>query len=206
MNRYLGVTMGVSRQLGRVLEGRWPERLRLLDVGAGGADILATLGRRWARRGGRFEGAALDLGRATSRIAAAEFTADDGKLCVRAICGDARALPFPDVRFDVTICSTFLHHLEEDDAVHALREMARVSALGMVVTDLRRGRPGLLAARMLANTLWRRHRYTRHDAPASMRAAYTMAEVRQLAERAGLSVTVEPQLWFRWALRWRRPR
>jgi hypothetical protein len=56
MNRYLGVTAGVARQLGRLLEGRALERLRVLDVGAGGADILAALGRRWARRGGRFEG------------------------------------------------------------------------------------------------------------------------------------------------------
>jgi hypothetical protein len=99
----------------------------------------------------------------------------------------------------------FLHHLDEGDAVRALGEMARVSGLGMVVSDLSRGRSGLLAARALANTVWRSHRYTQHDATASMRAAYTMAEVRELAGRAGLSVIVQPQLWFRWALCWRRP-
>jgi ubiquinone/menaquinone biosynthesis C-methylase UbiE len=205
MNRYLGVTAGVVRRLERLLEGRSLERLRVLDVGAGGADILAALGRCWARRGGRFEGAALDFSRMTSRIAAAQLTQGDGDGRIRAVCGDARALPFPDACFHVTICSTFLHHLDEGDALRALREMARVSALGMVVTDLRRGRPGLLAARTLANTVWRRHRYTRHDATASMRAAYSMVEVQELAMRAGLSVIVEPQRWFRWALCWRRP-
>jgi ubiquinone/menaquinone biosynthesis C-methylase UbiE len=206
MNRHLGVTASIARQLGRLLEGRSLQRLRVLDVGAGGADNLAALGRRWTRRGGRFEGAALDSGRITSRIAAAQCRETDAGAYIRAICADARALPFPDASFDVTICSTFLHHLDEGGAVRALGEMARVSALGMIVTDLRRGRPGLLAARTLANTVWRRHRYTRHDATASMRAAYTMAEVRALAMRAGLSVTVEPQLWFRWVLCWRRPR
>jgi ubiquinone/menaquinone biosynthesis C-methylase UbiE len=206
MNRYLGVTAGVARQLWRLLEGRALERLRVLDVGAGGADILAALGRRWGRRGGRFEGVALDFGRTTSRVAAARLGRCDEGGRIRMVCGDARALPWRDAWFDVTICSTFLHHLDEIDGVRALREMARVSALGVIVTDLRRGRPGLLAARMLANSVWRRHRYTRHDATASMRAAYTMAEVRELATRAGLSVTVEPQLWFRWALSWRRPR
>ncbi|NIN71049.1 MAG: methyltransferase domain-containing protein [Gemmatimonadetes bacterium] len=205
MNRYLGVTVGVTRQLGRLLEGRSLEQLRVLDVGAGGADILAALGRRWTRRGRRFEGTALDSGRVTARIAAAQFTEDSGGTRLRAVCGDARALPFPDACFDVTICSTFLHHLDEGDAVRALGEMARVSVVGIVVTDLRRGRLGLLAARTLANTVWRRHRYTRHDAPASMRAAYTLAEVRELAMRAGMSVMVRPQLWFRWALCWRRP-
>lgn len=205
MNRHLGVTAGIARQLGRLLEGRSLERLRVLDVGAGGADVLAALGRRWVRGGGRFEGAALDCGRTASRIAATQFTEGDGDLWISAVCGDARTLPFPDACFDVTVCSTFLHHLDEGDAVCTLGEMARVSALGMVVTDLRRGWPGLLAARALANTVWRRHRYTRHDATASMRAAYTMTEIRELALRAGLSVTVQPQFWFRWALCWRRP-
>ena len=70
MNRHLGVAAGVARQLGRLLEGRSPEGLRVLDVGAGGADILTALGRRWTRRGRRFEGAALDAGRVTARVAA----------------------------------------------------------------------------------------------------------------------------------------
>ncbi len=104
----------------------------------------------------------------------------------------------------MAISSTFLHHLGADDAAIALREMARVSVLGIVVSDLRRGVLGYLAARVLAHTLWRRHRYSRHDGPASVRAAYTLAEARELAERAGLSPVVEAQPGFRWALRWRR--
>jgi hypothetical protein len=38
-----------------------------------------------------------------------------------------------------------------------------------------------------------------------MRAAYTIAEAHGLAEQAGIAPDVEPQLWFRWALRWKRP-
>jgi ubiquinone/menaquinone biosynthesis C-methylase UbiE len=205
MNRHLGISAGVARQLRWLLDGKSPGRLNVLDVGAGAADILAALARRCRRRGLGFEGTALDSGRATSRIAAARLAASGSDGRIRVVCGDARALPFPGASFDVTVSSTFLHHLEEDEALLALREMARVSALGVIVTDLRRGPFGLLAARTLANTVWRRHRYTHHDAPASMRAAYTMAEVRALAERAGLKATVEPQLPFRWMLRWRRP-
>jgi len=118
--------------------------------------------------------------------------------------GDARALPFGEGAFDVAMCSTFLHHLDPDDATAALQEMARVSRLGIVVSDLRRSRLGLLAAWTLAQTVWRRHPYARHDGPASMRAAYTMHEARTLAERAGLRPEVVPQPGFRWALRWRR--
>jgi SAM-dependent methyltransferase len=205
MNRYLGVTAGIVRQLGRLLDGRAPEMLRVLDVGAGGGDILAALAGRWERRGLAFEGVGLDLGVVASRIAVERLGARNGDKGIGMVCGDARALPFPDRSFDVAVSSTLLHHLEPRDGVLVLREMARVSALGMIVTDLRRGAAGYLAAWTLANTLWRRHRYPRHDAPTSARAAYTMAEARELAERAGLAAEIEPQRWFRWALRWRRP-
>jgi ubiquinone/menaquinone biosynthesis C-methylase UbiE len=162
------------------------------------------LGRWSVRRGLDFDGVGLDLGRHTLRIAAS-YLHESGAGSVRLVRADARSLPFPDRRFDVTVCSTFLHHLDQAEAVGALREMARVSDLGLVVSDLRRGRPGYMAAWLLANTLWRRHRYTRHDAEVSMLAAYTLGEARKIAQRAGLRAEVEPQLWFRWALRWRRP-
>lgn len=205
LNRYLGGTATILHQLGRLLDGSAPARIRVLDVGAGGADILVALARWCDRHGIGLEAGALDSGRETARIASAyvEESGHDGRIEV--VCGDARVLPFADGAFDVTICSTFLHHLEADDAVAALTEMARVSELGVIVSDLRRGWPGYLASWMLANTVWRRHRYTHHDATVSMRAAYTIAEAHDLAERAGLAPDVEPQLWFRWALRWKRP-
>lgn len=205
-NRYLGGTATIVHQLRRLLANTSAGRLRLLDVGAGGADILPAVARWWGRRGTSVdEAVALDFGSETSRMAAAYLTRAEG--CVRfgVVQGDARALPFPDLRFDVTICSTFLHHLAPGDAVIALREMARVSRLGIVVSDLRRGVLGYLAAEALARTVWRRHRYSRHDGPVSMRAAYTLEEARGLARAAGLASVVEPQPGFRWALRWRRP-
>ncbi len=205
-NRYLGGAATIIHQLRRLLAGGTAGRLRLLDVGAGGADILPSVA-RWCERQGRgvAEAVALDSGRETLRCAAARLARGEGGPEVGLVRGDARALPFADRRFDVTISSTFLHHLTPEDAVIALREMARVSRFGLVVSDLRRGVLGYLAAEALARTVWRRHRYSRHDGPVSMRAAYTPAEARELARGAGLDAVVEPQPGFRWALRWRRP-
>lgn len=203
MNRYLGVTAGVVRQVGKLLNGELPDRISVIDVGAGGGDVLAALAIWCRRRGIHFEGAAVDSSRTTIQLAAvrlAAAAADD----IGAIGADARALPFKDRCFDIAVGCTFLHHLEADGAVAALTEMARVSRRGVVITDLRRGVAAYLGASALASTIWRRHRYTRHDAPASVRAAYTLEEAEILACRAGLEATVEPQPLFRWALRWRR--
>ncbi|UCF21289.1 MAG: methyltransferase domain-containing protein [Gemmatimonadota bacterium] len=206
LNRYLGGTATITHQIGRLIDGERLGRLRVLDVGAGGGDILVSLGRWLGRRGVDLEGVGLDSGRETVLIADSWIRETRFAGSIGVVCGDARSLPFPDRHFDVTVSSTFLHHLGREDAERALREMARVSDLGVVVSDLRRGHLGYLAAWSLANTVWRRHPYTRHDAQASMRAAFTMGEARRLAEAAGLQAEVEAQLWFRWAMRWRRPR
>ena len=203
MNRCFGGTATVLHQLDRMLDGVLPSPFRVVDVGAGGADILIAL-RRWCqRRHVPLEAVAVDVSQEIAYIAA-DSIEKAGCESLSVVCADARSLPFSDRAFDMSISSTFLHHLEEDDAVVTLREMARVSDLGILVSDLRRGLSSYIAAWVLANTVWRQHHYTHHDATASMRAAFTLEEAMTLARRAGLDAAIEPQLWFRWALRWRR--
>ncbi|NIR42766.1 MAG: methyltransferase domain-containing protein [Gemmatimonadetes bacterium] len=204
-NRYLGGTATVVHQVRRLLEPKRPARVRVVDVGAGGGDVLRSLAVWCAERSIGFEGVGLDRGRLTLRIGAETTVAssESGEK-IRFVGGDARHLPFGERAFEVAISSTVLHHLETGEAVDALLEMARVSRWGIVVTDLRRCLPGYLGAQLLARTVWRGHRYSRHDGPASVRAAFDLTEVRELAARAGLDAEVEPQPFFRWALRWER--
>lgn len=205
-NRYLGGTAGVLHQLRTLLDDGSRRRLNVLDVGAGAGDILLSI-ERWLRsRGVGLRGVALDAGGAALAKAGELIHAHGSEGRIRRVRGDGLALPFADASFDVAYCSTFLHHFDPAAAVTVLREMARVSVIGIVVTDLRRGVIGYTAARFLAETFWRSHPYSRHDGPASMRAAYTLEEADELARRAGLATRAEPQPFFRWALRWRRPR
>jgi len=60
----------------------------------------------------------------------------------------------------------------------------------VIVNDLQRGRLQWLGAWILAH-LATRNRLTRHDAPLSVRRAYTAAEVGLLLERAGLRPIAE---------------
>jgi hypothetical protein len=204
MNRWLGVTAGVVRELEGLLADDTPGRLTLLDVGTGRGDVPMAASRWWEGRGGAVCAVALDRGGETARIAARRVVRCGWEGRVRVVRGDALRLPFRDRAFDVALSVTTLHHFDPEGAAAVLREMARVSDRGLVVSDLRRCRANLWAARALARTVWRRHPYARHDAPASVRAAYTLREVRGLADRAGLAATVAPQPFFRWALVWTR--
>jgi ubiquinone/menaquinone biosynthesis C-methylase UbiE len=96
---------------------------------------------------------------------------------------DGEALPFPDGSFDAVTCTLALHHFEPAAAGALLRELRRVARLSPIVCDLRRSELAYAAAWLWSRTS--RNRLTRHDAPLSVRRAYTPAEALELARAAG---------------------
>lgn len=183
VNRWLGGTRAVLRTLVPMMERLDERPVRVLDVATGSADIPRALARWARRRGERIRVVATDVHPRTLETARRE-TAPDPEIEVRA--ADALELPFADGSFHFAVLATALHHFDQPQAVAVLRELDRVASHGVVVSDLRRSRPALLGARALAATVWRRHPITRHDGPASVRAAFTPAELRKLAASAGL--------------------
>lgn len=160
--------------------------LSILDVGTGGADIpVALLARSAARRNGTLRIVGLDSRPevlAAAALADRSVTRTDG---LTLEVGDGRSLPYPDGAFDIVHCSLVLHHLDGDDGTALLQEMARVGRLGIVVNDLHRSRLAWLGAWLLGHVLTR-NRYTRHDAPLSVRRAYRVDEALALVHGAGL--------------------
>ena len=194
VNRWLGGAWLTLRGLEALTRDVPPGReLRILDVGTGGGDLPERMA-RWARRRA-LRPRVVGLDSSPEILALARASAD-----VELELGDARSLPFPDGSFDVVTCSLLLHHLPPDDAVLALREMRRVARLGVIVNDLVRTWFGLAGAWILSRA-FTRNPLTRHDAPLSVRRAYTVRELHQLAERAGLGrVRFERALGYRVAM------
>lgn len=158
------------------------EPLYVLDVATGSADVPRALV-TWARQTGRpIAIAAVDLSPAVLAVARPSCT---GYPEITLIEADALHLPCADGSVDIALCSLALHHFAPEDAVIALRELARVSRRGIVVCDLERSLFGYLGALALS-LLWRSP-LTRHDGPLSVRRAYTRAEIHALLDRAGLS-------------------
>jgi ubiquinone/menaquinone biosynthesis C-methylase UbiE len=178
-NRWLG---GIRLTL-QALESLLPEgtangELTLLDVGAGSLDVAAAVS-GWATD--------RDF---TSRVVATDISLQILTLFPRVgvaslVTADARRLPFADGSFDVVTSSMLLHHLNRPDAIAALREMGRVARRGVIVNDLVRGRLWYLAALVLSRVSTR-NPLTRHDAPLSVRRAYTVRELTELSGSAGL--------------------
>ena len=106
---------------------------------------------------------------------------------------------------DVVLCTLFLHHLTESDAVALLQRMRVAARRAVVVSDLRRTRLGAAltwaGCRMLS-----RSEVFRVDGMRSVAAAFSTDEARSLAAAAGLSGARVFHVWpQRWLLTWRKP-
>lgn len=184
VNRWLGGSRAAVSALRRWSRS-WTrgETIRILDIGAGTADIpLAILD--WARAAGhRVQVTAVDLHEGTLALAREQIGDRQG---IDLVCADARRLTdrFSPGDFDYAHAGMFLHHLDDIEVVTVLRIMDRLARLGSIWNDLVRGRIESLGVRVLtlgAPAL------VKHDAIVSVEAGFTKREAIDLARRAGLT-------------------
>jgi SAM-dependent methyltransferase len=205
INRVLGGSELSRRALAHVLAGHESEwEVSLLDIGTGAADIPLSLVASAGRAGRRLRADAIDIrpeivALARRRVADA-FDGAAGS-SVRVSLADPGSLPYADGAYDVVHASLVLHHHDEQAARELLGELARVCRWAVIVNDLERARRWLLAAWLLSR-LGTGNRYTRHDAPLSVRRAYTADELGRLATTVGLAETARfrDRLGHRYAL------
>ena len=176
--------------------------IRVLDLASGGGDVPIALAKR-ARRAGldvRVEGCDIEPGgcaicpsiRRRSRASPPDFSPST-----------FLNEPIP-TGYDVMTCSLFLHHLDETDAGSFLKKAADASGRLLLVNDLVRGPVGYVLAWAGCRFLTRSP-VVRHDGPVSVAGAFTLAEVRKLAESAGLDGVSLTRHWpRRFLLSWSR--
>jgi ubiquinone/menaquinone biosynthesis C-methylase UbiE len=184
-NRWLGGVALSAHGIAALAGDR--ETLTVLDVGTGAADIPAALLAGAARAGRRLRITGIDSRPEVLAAAVARRPRLRQTSGLELQVGNGNSLPFPDRSFDIAHASLLLHHLDPSAAVVLLREMGRVARRGIVVNDLIRSRGAWLGAWLLSH-LATRNRYTRRDAPLSVRRAYSVGELTSLIAAAGLRV------------------
>jgi 2-polyprenyl-3-methyl-5-hydroxy-6-metoxy-1,4-benzoquinol methylase len=179
-----------------------PPRLRVLDVASGGGDVAIDLARRAANLGidASVDGCDFSATAVEHATAQAELA---GCRKVKFFALDVLAGPLPQ-GYDVVMCSLFLHHLSEQEAVRLLRNMATAAGSLVLVNDLCRSRLGYALA-WLGCRLLTRSRVVHVDGPRSVAAAFTVDEAARLGQTAGLrDVTISRHWPERFLLHWRR--
>lgn len=193
VNRWFGGTSAILASLPELVPAG-VKTVSVLDLATGVADIPIAVQRWGDTRGYAVDITATDISPEILALANAHIA---GSPRIRLQQADARHLPFVNHSFDIVTCSLALHHFDPGDAVLVLREMDRLCRTGFIVNDLRRGAIAY-GATWLASRLTTRNRLTRHDAPLSIRRAYTPSELRSLLNEAGVrGAEIRTLPWFR---------
>ena len=175
--------------------------LRLLDVACGGGDVPVDVARRAQRTGVPLVVHGCDLSPVALEHARRE--AERWSVAADFFARDVVAEGLPG-GYDLVCSSLFHHHLSREDAVDLLRHMAEAGR-HVLVQDLLRGTLGYVLA-WSGLRLLSRSEVAHVDGPRSVRAAFTLAEVRAMAAEAGFAGAVVRRGWpERFILTWRGP-
>jgi SAM-dependent methyltransferase len=183
VNRWLGGRRALLRAVRPVLRGL--PRPRLLDVGCGSADLLASLV-------GSLAACPLAVGVDLKPLHLQQAPAG-----VQRVVADVRNLPFAAESFDVVMASLFLHHFDGPQVADVLRALYALCRRALVVNDLRRARvPYAFAAAVFPRVF--RSQVSVTDGLLSIRRAFTPAELLAAFREAGIEeVRVRRSLPYR---------
>lgn len=171
--------------------------LSVLDVGAGGGDMLRRIAGWGAARGIALELTGLD--RSPAAEAAARAAGTPGQW----ITSDLFDLP-DDARFDVVISALFGHHLPDAELVRFLPWMERHARHGWMINDLHRHAIPWCAL-WIGTRAMRLDPMVVNDSTISVARGFTRADWRRISAEAGVASRIAWQLPFRWAVSSARP-
>ncbi len=176
--------------------------VRILDLATGGGDIPLKLWQRAEKTGVQVDILGIDISPIALEVA--QSRAERARAALRFAQVDVLHDDLPDDH-DVVICSLFLHHLDEHDAVPLLGRMAAAARHLVLVNDLVRSRGGWIVV-AAASRLFTRSPVVWTDASRSVRAAFTVNELYELARSAGMRDIRLTLHWFcRMLMEWSRP-
>ena len=178
LNRWFGSYRQVRHFLDRWLKPK--DKARILDVSTGSGDIPRLIV-DFARNGNvSVQIDAIDQQASTIEIAR-RLSNDYPE--INFFCANLFAWK-PSEPYDVVLCSLTLHHFSEADAVRVLQKCREFTREHVLVTDLRRSLWLTFGVYLVTATVYH-EAMTKTDARLSAVRAFSFAELRELARRAG---------------------
>ncbi len=156
--------------------------LSMLDVATGSGDIPIALSEKAFRSNINIDFSVVDKSPFAIKLVQSKCKTSNIKMeCLEMDVLDGPAFP----EHDIIICSLFLHHLDNGEAIKLMQRMAQSARIAIFINDLER-------SWLNWNMVWvSSHLLTRSpvvhmDGPRSVAGAFTAKEALKLASDAGL--------------------
>lgn len=171
ISRWFGSVSTLARLVRRIAKDTGQKNFTMLDVGSGPGDVARSLREELSCSGIGLQVSLLD--QSTRHLS--------NHHSKNRVAANALALPFREKSFDLVACSTFAHHLEPNELIEFVNRALNIARTAVLINDLRRS-TAHLALVYMGFPLFR-SRITRHDAPASVRRAYTPEEMEGILKQ-----------------------
>lgn len=169
------------------------ETWRILDLGCGRGDQLQQI-KIWAQKLNlNVELTGLDNNSEAIKIAKSTVKNDH----IRFVLGDALSPEFDYSKFDIVVCTLFLHHLS-DSEIDSLFKLWNKRETNVLINDLQRSRLALILFKIFS-VLTKAPAMAAHDGSLSIRKGFRYNELKVFASTSGFT---NFRLLWKWAFRY----
>lgn len=172
------------------------ETIKILDVGCGSADISIAIA-KWAEsKKIKVEICGLELIPQIADFARKNTRAFPN---IRIEQTDILDLDESKNSYDYVLASLVLHHIFSEHCPAVLEQFNRLSARGIIISDLERSWPAYAGIKFLSYLIG--NRIVRNDGPLSVQRSFTVTELKDLAHSLGLDyLKAQKESFFRLSL------
>lgn len=169
------------------------KELLVCEIGCGGGDNLAAIGRWAERRKIKVNFIGVDINPACIEVAKERLNAYHANLVI----SDYRQVQF-DQPPDIIFSSLFCHHFTNEELERQLQWMQRHARVGFFINDLHRHPLAYYSIKWLT-AIFSKSYLVKNDAPLSVLRGFSRKEWLLLLNNAGI---VNFSVSWKWAFRW----
>ncbi len=194
INQWLGGNQVALSGLKSLLKNHPKEKvLSIVDLGCGNGDILREIAKFGRKRGLKFQLLGIDANQATIDYAI-KLSKDYPE--IKYIKQDVLSDEFQHLKYDIALCTLFLHHFEDKIALNLIQSILKNADIGLIINDLHRHRMAYYLFNLL--TLFIKNKMVREDGLLSILRGFKRKDLEHFASQ----ITSKSTIKWKWAFRY----
>jgi len=194
INQWLGGNQVALSGLKALLKNHPDEKeLSIVDLGCGNGDILREIAKFGRKRGFKFQLLGIDANQTTIDYAI-ELSKNYPE--IKYLKQDVLSAEFREIKYDIALCTLFLHHFEDDVALNLIQSIVKNARIGLIVNDLHRHPMAYYLFKLL--TLPVKNKMMKEDGLLSILKGFKRKDLQRFANQ----ITFKSTIKWKWAFRY----